>query len=154
MAHRTKEEEMDRVSSREVIVTAEGARHIFVTSADKEGRPHLAAAEKVSLDHRGLLAIELWPCPATLRNAQENKHVSLIIWDAERDSGYQLSGEVEGVQEDAFLDGYIPQAGKINPPPRVKRMLLIRVEQVVEFTRAPHSDSLASFQITHDGGLQ
>jgi hypothetical protein len=53
--------------------------------------------------------------------------------------GYQLVGEVERMQELSMLNGYHP-AEEGRPVPQVERELLVRIRQVLRFTRAPHED--------------
>ena len=82
-------------------------RHIFVATADGAGLPHLAAAAKVSSLEERRVAVAAWFCPGTMANLQENKRVSLVIWDSQKDLGYQLLGEIERVEELAMMNGYI-----------------------------------------------
>ena len=113
---------------------------ILVATADRGGLPHLAAAGRLGEAGDGRLSVAAWFCPGTVRNIQENRRISLVVWDPASDTGYQLLGMVEKVRELAMLNGYIPgQEGKPQPP-QVERELLVRVQRVLAFSRAPHSD--------------
>jgi uncharacterized protein len=114
--------------------------HVFVATADAEGLPHVAAAGRISLGSEGLLTVAAWFCPGTVLNLRNNPKVALVIWDEIADTGYQLIGKVEKVEETAMLDGYIPEMEGKDPSPQVERRLLIRVEKVIAFSHAPHSD--------------
>jgi uncharacterized protein len=115
-------------------------RHILVATADGAGLPHVAAAAKVSSLKEGRVAVAAWFCPGTMANLQENKRVSLVIWDSQEDLGYQLLGEIDRVEELAMMNGYIP--GKERDPalPQVERRLIVRVEKIIDFRHGPHSD--------------
>jgi hypothetical protein len=38
------------------------------------------------------------------------------------------------------MDGYIPEMESIGPSPQVERKLLVKVDKVMAFSHAPHSD--------------
>ena len=122
------------------VALAQKLQHIFVATADEAGLPHIAAAAKLSSLGEGRVAVAAWFCPGTMANLQENKRVSLVIWDSQKDLGYQLLGETEGVEELAMLDGYAPGEEKEPSPPQVERKLIVRVERIIDFRHAPHSD--------------
>ena len=66
--------------------------------------------------------------------------MSLVIWDPKVDTGYQLLGETEKVEEIAMMNGYAPGAESRHPLPQVERQLLVRVDKIIDFKHAPHSD--------------
>ena len=114
--------------------------HVFVATADSNGLPHVATAGRLSLGTNGLLAVAAWFCPGTVVNLEHNTNVSLVVWDAPADTGYQLFGNVEKVEETAMLDGYVPEMESAGPSPQVERQLFVKVDKVIGFTHAPHSD--------------
>ena len=73
-------------------------------------------------------------------NLEHNLRVSLVVWDAAADTGYQLLGNVEKIEETAMLDGYIPEMESVGPSPQVERQLFVKVDKVMAFSHAPHSD--------------
>lgn len=119
---------------------AEKLGHIFVATADSRGLPHIAAAGKLTLHPGGLLAISAWFCPGTVSNLSENRSIALVVWDAKKDIGFQLSGEVKEVQELGVLDGYAPAVEAKMRLPQVQRKLLVELDKIIEFKHAPHSD--------------
>ena len=64
-----------------------------------------------------------WFCPITVANLQKNRQVSLVIWEYKGDTGYQLLGETEKVEEIAMMNGYVPGAESRHPLPQVERQL-------------------------------
>lgn len=125
---------------RSAVALGEKLEHIFVATADAEGLPHVAAAERFSLETDGVVTVAAWFCPGTVMNLQHNPQVSLVVWDEAADTGYQLLGKVEKIIETAILDGYIPHTEGKDPSPQVERQLLVRVDKVITFSHAPHSD--------------
>jgi predicted pyridoxine 5'-phosphate oxidase superfamily flavin-nucleotide-binding protein len=115
-------------------------KHIFVATADADGLPHVAAAGRISMADDGLITVAAWFCPGTVMNIGQNPKVSLVLWDAVADTGHQLLGKVEKVEDSAMLNGYVPELEGKDPSPQVERRLLVRVEKVIAFSHAPHSD--------------
>ena len=108
---------------------AEKLEHVFV-----------ATAGKLSQTSEGQITVAAWFCPGTVANLKNNRKISLVVWDAPLDRGYQLLGRVEKVEEIAMMDGYSPEADKYPPMPQVENRLLVRVDKVIAFSHAPHSD--------------
>jgi hypothetical protein len=114
--------------------------HVFVATADAAGFPHVAAAARLSILPEERVAVSAWFCPSTLANVQENGRISLVVWDAITDKGYQLLGELEEAQDLAILNGYSPDVEADSPLPQVESRLIIKIHKILDFTHAPHSD--------------
>ena len=114
---------------------------LCVATADRSGMPHIATAGKMELADEGYLAIREWFCPGTMANLQTNKFVSIVVWDRDSDSGYQMLGTVEGIEELDILNGYAPDLESEPPLPQVERRLLIKVQKIADFKLGPHSDA-------------
>jgi hypothetical protein len=116
-------------------------QQLFVCTADMQGFPHMAVAGEIKkLSDKGYVAVEEWFCPGTLANVSSNPWTTLVVWDATSDDGYQLVGETLAVEELGILNGYTPQLIGVAPPPQVLRRLVIRVDRIFSFKRAPHTD--------------
>jgi hypothetical protein len=116
------------------------ARHVFVATADAKGWPHVAAAGRLVLTPEKHVVVTEWFCPGTMANLQVNPRLSLVVWDSAADVGYQLIGELEEIKDLGVLDGYAPQVEGKTPVPQVERQLLVHIDRVIEFKRAPHTD--------------
>lgn len=114
--------------------------HVFIATADTRGVPHMAAAGQLAITRDGHARITEWFCPGTVANLQVNPRVAIVVWDAATDTGYQIIGELESIKDIDVLDGYSPGEEKRPPVPQVERQLLVHVDRVVDFTRAPHTD--------------
>ena len=114
---------------------------ICIATADRKGMPHIATAAKMELADEGYLAITEWFCSGTTANVQTNKFVSIVVWDRDSDSGYQMLGKLEKMEEVGILNGYAPDIESGPPLPQVKRRLLIKVEKITDFKLGPHSDA-------------
>lgn len=113
---------------------------VCVATADRRGMPHIATAGKMELADEGYLAIKEWFCPDTTANLQTNKFVSIVVWDKDSDSGYQMLGKVEGIEELGILNGYAPGLEQQPSLPQVERRLLVKVQRIIDFKLGPHSD--------------
>ena len=119
---------------------AQKLSHVMITTADRRGLPHVAVAGKVNVDSEGLLCATGWYCPTTVNNLQDNRLVSLVIWDPEADLGYQMTGEVEEIRGKAVLNGFGPETDDTAYLPQVERELIVRIQEILLFCHAPHTD--------------
>ncbi len=114
---------------------------VCIATADRMGMPHIATAGKMELADEGQLAITEWFCPGTTANLQTNNFVSIVVWDKDSDSGYQMLGKLERIEELGILNGYAPDIESGPPLPQVERRLLIKVQKITDFRLGPHSDA-------------
>lgn len=131
---------MDTNILRTVVEKAASLGHVFVVTADQNGVPHLAAAKEITMGSDEFVEVAEWFCPGTIGNLQENHNISLVTWDPLTDTGYQLIGKLEKIEELAVLDGYAPEIEEKDPLPQIERKLVIRVDKIFDFRHAPHSD--------------
>jgi predicted pyridoxine 5'-phosphate oxidase superfamily flavin-nucleotide-binding protein len=131
---------MNKKTLTQAAALAQKLRHVFVATSDGKGLPHMAAAGKLALTPDGRVAVAAWFCPMTVANLQKNRRVSLVIWDPQSDMGYQLLGQAEKVEEIAMMNGHAPGVESQHPLPQVERQLLVRVDKIIDFKHAPHSD--------------
>lgn len=71
------------------------AGYLFVATVDDTRIPHLAIADRIRLEGEDLVTVTAWFCPRTAENIDKNANISLVAWDREPDSGFQLVGTVE-----------------------------------------------------------
>ncbi len=120
------------------IELAEKTGHLLVATADPQGLPHVGVARKLCKCGSDHLAVRAWFCPGTVRNAERSCKVSLVIWDRQSDEGYQLLGDIEGVEKLGILDGYVGEQAPSTP--QVERQLTVHVCEIMRFSHAPHTD--------------
>jgi hypothetical protein len=125
---------------KKAVALAEKVRHVFVATADAAGLPHVASAGKLTYAPGGRVVLADWFCPGTVMNLQQNPQIAIVAWDTATDVGYQLLGEVERVRELGIMDGYVAGEEDKPPLPQVERELLVRVDKIIAFSHAPHSD--------------
>jgi hypothetical protein len=124
----------------EVVELAHKVGHVLVATADADGASHVAVGERLAQTPGGRLALTAWYCPGTVSNLQVNRHLALVAWAPDTDVGYQVLGEVEGIEELGVLDGY-GDSGVTQPSgPPVQRRFVIRADRVLHFTHMPHND--------------
>jgi hypothetical protein len=131
---------MNAESLRKVVTLAERVGHVLVATASAGRLPHVAAAGKVALRSDGRAIVADWFCPGTMNNLRENRLITLVVWDSAADTGYQLLGELEAVNDLAVLDGYAYEEAQAALP-QVERELVIRVDEMLAFSQGPHSDA-------------
>ena len=134
---------MNKKTLNRAVALAQKLQHVFIATTDGKGLPHLAAAGKLALTPEGRVAVAAWFCPTTVANLQRNRRVALVVWEPKEDIGYQLLGETEKVEEIAMMDGYAPGIESKFPLPQVERQLLVRVDKILDFKHAPHSDTVS-----------
>ena len=131
---------MTTKSLKQAAALAQKLGHIFVATADASGMPHIAAAGEMNYLPENSVAVSAWFCPGTLANLEQNRSVSLTVWDEPADSGFQILGRVENIKEKAVMNGYWPEIEASDPMPQVERSLEVAVSRVLAFSHAPHSD--------------
>ncbi|MBF0511436.1 MAG: pyridoxamine 5'-phosphate oxidase family protein [Candidatus Omnitrophica bacterium] len=128
----------DRINK--AIEIAEKLQYFFIATADNQGLPHVATAGKLELKSPGTLEMSFWFCPTTIDNLQQNKKVSLVIWDANENSGYQLLGTASDVHVSKVLDRYGSEVEEKERYPQFFMHLTVHVDMVMEFIHALHND--------------
>jgi hypothetical protein len=114
--------------------------HVLLATADARGLPHIAASRKITAEPEDRVGVSEWFCPGTLENLQVNPRISVVIWDPKRDTGFQVLGVCERVEDLSIMDGLSPELESEPPLPQVERKILVRVNKVIHFSQAPHSD--------------
>jgi hypothetical protein len=125
---------------KEAVLLAQKTGHIFLATANTNGMPHVTAAGKLEAAYGGHVTVTEWFCPGTIANLRNNKHVSIIVWDKETDTGYQLLGRWDKINDMEILDGFAPELELEPPLPQIEKQLLIKIEKILAFKVAPHSD--------------
>jgi len=63
-----------------------------------------------------------------------------VVWDPENDTGCQMLGYCERIEDLSVMDGFSREGEKASSLPQVERKLFVRVNKVIHFSHAPHSD--------------
>jgi len=130
---------MSRENAIDRALAIAGQGLVLIATSDGQGVPHVAAANSISKEEKGRLAITDWFCPETVANAEIGRTVSIVIWDPVKDEGHQIIGYVAAVEELAILNGYLPGEETAGLP-QEERRLVIEVGKIMEFRQAMHSD--------------
>jgi hypothetical protein len=120
---------------------AEKTKHVFIATVNGDGVPHIAASKKLSLDEGYNVVLTEWFCPGTMENLMgKNNHLAIAVWDAKKDTGYQLIGKAKKEEDLAYLDGYASDSGKKDSVPQIQRKVTVQVEKILDFKLTPHTD--------------
>lgn len=112
---------------------------VLVATADVDGLPHIGVAGAISMESGDRVALSGWFCPGTVANLNVNVRMAIVVWDPEKDTGFQLFGVSEDVVDLAIMDGYSPET-ESESFPQTEEKVVVRVDKIVKFTRAPHTD--------------
>jgi len=123
---------------RKAVDMANRVGYALVATSDRNGLAHVAASRRVEAEPEDHVAVSEWFCPGTLANLQENPHITVVVWDPASDTGFQLIGKSVGLEDTAMLDGFSP--GMEEARPQVERKIRVRVEKIMDFSHAPHTD--------------
>ena len=111
----------------------------FLATASAKGVPHIACAGNIERVSDDSIAITECFCPHTVRNLSENNSLSLVLWDQGKDTGFQLLGTSQRLEDASLFDN--PADKESRPPvPQGAWKLLMNVNKVLAFTHAPHTD--------------
>ncbi len=122
------------------ILLSQQLDYVLVATADSQGTPHMAAAEKLVRVSNESIVVTSWYCPASIRNLQENPGIAIVVWNPLTDTGYQLLGQIERVEDATIMDGWAPQVETHSQLVEVEKQLFVRVDKVLLFQYAAHSD--------------
>jgi hypothetical protein len=125
---------------REAAELAARMGYVFVATAGSSGRTHLAAARTLSVTPENQVRVSDWFCPETMQNLCANNFLSIVTWDPAADYGFQLLGELVDLKELGMMNGYLPELEEKPPLPQVEREMVVRVDKIIDFKIAPHSD--------------
>lgn len=131
---------MIRDNIQKAVALGQRLGQVFVATADRAGLPHVAGAGRLQSIADRHVEVAAWFCPGTVMNLQQNRQIALVVWEPTRDTGYQLIGEVEQIRDTAMLNGYDTQMENSTPLPQTERTLKVRIDAVLYFSQAPHSD--------------
>ena len=129
-----------RAQLKRAVTMAKGVGHLFLATADAAGSPHIAIVKDIEPGPGDSLALTMWPCQYTFANLEKNPNVSLVIWQPEKDTGYQLCGKVEDIENVAVLNGYLPGLENKKHYPQKEIRVRVRIKKVLNFQQAPHLD--------------
>lgn len=120
---------------------AEHLDHFLLATVAPDGQPHIAAAGELSLLAGGRIEITDWFCATTVRNLQANPRISVVVWDLGHHRGFQLLGVVEKEEDIAIMDGYVPELEAGETLPQVERLLVVRIEKILDFSQQEQGDT-------------
>ncbi len=100
------EQEMKLDMLEKAVDLAKKVGWLLIATADHAGMSHIAAAARIKLTDQNHIAVTEWFCPGTVGKLQENSKISVVMWNPKSDSGWQLLGQVEKVDDLSMLDGY------------------------------------------------
>ncbi|MFN3533595.1 MAG: pyridoxamine 5'-phosphate oxidase family protein [Candidatus Brocadia sp.] len=114
----------------------------YVATSNQNGEVHLAVAnDLIFLPDNEHMAFKSWFCNKTIENIQKNPNVSIAIYDAKSDTGYQIIGKAVAKTVVAVLNGYAPELEKVEREyPQEEYQLKIKIINIMELHRVTHSD--------------
>ncbi|MBI4791624.1 MAG: pyridoxamine 5'-phosphate oxidase family protein [Deltaproteobacteria bacterium] len=132
---------MNRTMIERMVEVSDRVGFLFIATADRNGVPHMASARRAEQMAGDRIAVTEWFCPGTVANLRENPRMSIVVWDSVSDTGYQLIGEAEKIEDVAMLDGFEAVRAETPPVPQIERRLIVRGREVYAFRQRPHSDT-------------
>jgi hypothetical protein len=125
----------------EAVALGKASGRVFLATANAKGVPHLTIVSGIEGSPEDGISITGWLCPGTAANIEENPYVGITVWDEKNDRGYQILGEKAAVRPVTMLDGFFPAGEEKAPLPQVGSEIVVRVNKILEFKRAPHGDN-------------
>ena len=116
--------------------------HFLIALVGTDGFPYVNSARQIEPVGDNQLAIEEWICPLTVKHIREHPKIAVLIWDAAGDQGYEILGEVLLYENQAVLDGFVPEVEERGYLPQVKRRLIMRAEKIAAFSHALRCDEI------------
>jgi len=105
-------------------------KEFFLITANRRGIVHADLVHHMAVIE-GDVRVQEWFSPLTLSDLEENKHVTLVIWDPKIQQGYQLEGKWKELKEQAPLGDHLPNKEELFP--QVAWDLRIAIQSVMPF---------------------
>ena len=114
----------------------------YVTTSNQKGEVHLAVAKDLSfLPDNEYIAFKSWFCRRTIENIHENPNISIAMYNAKTDTGYQIIGRAVSKNVVAVLDGYALELENVEKEyPQEEYQLKIKITNIMDLHRVTHSD--------------
>ncbi|HHT9130283.1 MAG TPA: pyridoxamine 5'-phosphate oxidase family protein [Candidatus Brocadiaceae bacterium] len=114
----------------------------YVTTSNQKGEVHLAVAKDLNfLPDNEHIAFKSWFCRRTIENIHENPNISIAMYNAKTDTGYQIIGRAVSKNVVAVLDGYALELENVEKEyPQEEYQLKIKITNIMDLHRVTHSD--------------
>jgi len=114
----------------------------FVATADKGGITNVGPKGSTIVVDDDTLAYSESAANKTLRNLEQNPHISVLVFDIERREGYQFKGTTSLVKEGSLFDDISERQTKRNRPlPKV--VVKINIAEIYQFKTGVPSSRVA-----------
>ena len=114
----------------------------FVATADKAGITNVGPKGSTIVVDDDTLAYSESAAHKTLRNLEQNPHISVSVFDIERREGYQFKGTTSLVKEGSLFDTISERQTKRNRPvPKV--VVKINIAEIYQFKTGVPSSRVA-----------
>ena len=71
--------------------------YVWVATADPHGETHLAVSNGFQMVDRRTATLSEWCCLRSVGNLRANKRLTVGVWDRQRNEGWQLICESQGI---------------------------------------------------------
>ena len=114
----------------------------YVATSNQKKEVHLAVAKDLTfLPDNEHVAFKSWFCKKTIENIFENPNISIAIYDAKTDTGYQIVGRAVSKNVVAVLNGYSSQLERVEKEyPQEEYQLKVKIINIMDLHRVAHSD--------------
>jgi len=119
-----------------------GKQLTFVATADKDGVVNVGPKGSTIIVDDDTLAYAESAGDKTLRNLQENPHISMLVFDLEKRAGYQFKGNTELIGAGSLFDEITERQRKRNRP-GPKRVVKIHITEIYQFATGIPSSRVA-----------
>ena len=114
----------------------------FVATSNRNGITNIGPKGSTIIVDDDTLAYAESAGDKTLRNLQENPHISVLVFDLEKRAGYQFKGNTELIGEGSLFDQISERQRKRNRP-APKRVVKIHITEVYQFATGIPSSRVA-----------
>lgn len=114
----------------------------FVATSNRNGITNIGPKGSTIIVDDDTLAYAESAGDKTLRNLQENPHLSVLVFDLEKRAGYQFKGNTELIGEGSLFDQISERQRKRNRP-APKRIVKINITEIYQFTTGIPSSRVA-----------
>ena len=119
-----------------------GKQLTFMATANKDGLINVGPKGSTIIVDDDTLAYAESAGDKTLRNLQENPHISVLVFDLQKRAGYQFKGNTELIGKGSLFDQITERQLKRDRP-GPKKVVMIKITEIYQFQTGIPSSRVA-----------
>ena len=127
-----------------LISSSKNDKQVFVVTANSQGIPGIVSAKQLIPVSGKELVLECCSSTETLVNLWENPLIMILVWNRNKDFGYQLEGRLLQMKDIPEMDDYSQKRDLNGLSPQIRKYLLVEIKKVIKIKKMSHTEEVIS----------